>query len=137
MAIYVNGIPVAGRGRQGAQGPPGPVGPAGPQGPAGETGPIGPAGPAGPEGPPGPQGPQGEPGENGVTSFNARTGAVTPQAGDYTAGMVGARPDTWTPTAADVGAVTGQGVQTIQVITQEEYDALTEKSGTTMYIIKE
>lgn len=123
MAIYVNGIPVAGRGRQGAQGPPGPVGPAGPQGPAGETGPIGPAGPAGPEGPPGPQGPPGEPGENGVTSFNARTGAVTPQAGDYTAEMV--------------GAVTGQGVQTIQAMTQEEYDALTEKSGTTMYIIKE
>ena len=113
MAIYVNGILAAGRGRQGAQGPPGPVGP------------------------PGPQGPQGEPGENGVTSFNDRTGAVTPQAGDYTAGMVGARPDTWTPTAADVGAVTGQGVQTIQAMTQEEYDALTEKSGTTMYIIKE
>ena len=67
MAIYVNGIPVAGRGRQGAQGPPGPAGPAGPQGPAGETGPIGPAGPAGPEGPPGPQGPPGESGSPGVT----------------------------------------------------------------------
>ena len=76
-------------------------------------------------------------GASGVTSFNGRTGTVTPQAGDYTAGMVGARPDTWTPTAADVGAVTGQGVQTIQAMTQEEYDALTEKSGTTMYIIKE
>lgn len=41
----------------------------------------------------------------GVTSFNGRTGAVTPQTGDYTAEMVGARPSTWTPTAADVGAV--------------------------------
>lgn len=41
----------------------------------------------------------------GVTSFNGRTGAVTPQSGDYTATMVGARPDTWTPSAADVGAV--------------------------------
>ena len=38
--------------------------------------------------------------EGGVTSFNSRTGAVTPQAGDYTADMVGARADTWTPTAA-------------------------------------
>ena len=43
--------------------------------------------------------------EAGVTSFKGRTGAVTPQEGDYTADMVGARPDTWTPTAADVGAV--------------------------------
>ena len=76
-------------------------------------------------------------GASGVASFNGRSGAVTPQSGDYTAGMVGARPDTWTPTAADVGAVTGQGVQTIQAMTQEEYDALTQKSGTTMYIIKE
>ena len=43
--------------------------------------------------------------EAGVTSFKGRTGAVTPQEGDYTADMVGARPDTWTPSAADVGAV--------------------------------
>ena len=79
--------------------------------------------------------------EGGVTSFNSRTGAITPQAGDYTAEMVGAvsdsdvgvangvatldasgklnatqkptytadevgaRPNTWTPTASDVGAV--------------------------------
>ena len=43
--------------------------------------------------------------EGGVTSFKGRTGAVTPQEGDYTADMVGARPDTWTPSATDVGAV--------------------------------
>ena len=43
--------------------------------------------------------------EAGVTSFKGRTGAVTPQEGDYTAGMVGARPDTWTPTASEVGAI--------------------------------
>lgn len=41
----------------------------------------------------------------GVTSFNGRTGAVTPQTGDYTAEMVGARPSTWTPTASEVGAI--------------------------------
>ncbi len=45
---------------------------------------------------------------SGVTSFKGRTGIVTPQSGDYTAEMVGARPDTWTPTAADVGAVTAE-----------------------------
>lgn len=43
--------------------------------------------------------------EAGVVNFNGRTGAVTPQAGDYTADMVGARPDTWTPTADEIGAV--------------------------------
>lgn len=43
--------------------------------------------------------------EGGVISFKGRTGAVTPQEGDYTADMVGARPDTWTPSASDVGAV--------------------------------
>ena len=43
--------------------------------------------------------------EAGVTSFKERTGAVTPQEGDYTADMVGARPSTWTPTASDVGAI--------------------------------
>lgn len=43
--------------------------------------------------------------DTGVTSFKGRTGAVTPQEGDYTADMVGARPSTWTPSAADVGAV--------------------------------
>lgn len=43
--------------------------------------------------------------DTGVVTFNGRTGTVTPQTGDYTADMVGARPDTWTPSAADVGAV--------------------------------
>ena len=43
--------------------------------------------------------------DTGVTTFNGRTGAVTPQNGDYTAEQVGARPSTWTPSAADVGAV--------------------------------
>ena len=42
----------------------------------------------------------------GVITFNGRTGTVTPQSGDYTADMVGARPNTWTPSAADVGALT-------------------------------
>lgn len=47
-----------------------------------------------------------------VSSVFGRTGEVTAQAGDYTAAQVGARPDSWMPSAADVGAVdgaTGQG----------------------------
>ena len=47
-----------------------------------------------------------------VSSVFGRAGDVTAQAGDYTAAQVGARPDSWMPSAADVGAVdgaTGQG----------------------------
>ena len=58
-----------------------------------------------------------------VLSFKGRTGVVTPQNGDYTAEMV--------------GAVAGSGVQTIQALTQEEYDALTVKDASTLYVIKE
>lgn len=46
-----------------------------------------------------------DPPATGVTSFKGRTGAITPEAGDYTAAQVGARPNTWTPSASDVGAV--------------------------------
>lgn len=99
-------------GPQGAKGDPGETGPVGPRG---EQGPQGEAGPVGPQGPPGEPGKDGEgvpPGgiagqvltkqsdgdgdvswadaSGGVTSFNGRTGAVAPQAGDYTAEMVGA-----------------------------------------------
>ncbi len=102
-------------GPQGEAGPPGPEGPIGPEGKQGETGPVG------PEGPPGPQGPQGEPG--GVTSFHGRTGAVLPQAGDYT--------------AEDVAAIPAGTVRAIVSITQEEYDALEAKTETVLYLIKE
>lgn len=81
-------------GATGPQGPAGPQGDPGPTGPQGETGPTGPQGPAGPQGDPGPTGPQGPKGEKGdpggVVSFNGRAGVVVPQAGDYTADMVGA-----------------------------------------------
>ena len=39
-----------------------------------------------------------------VTTFNGRQGNVTPQSGDYTAEMVGARANTWLPTIAEIGA---------------------------------
>ena len=62
-------------------------------------------------------------GSAGVASFNGR--------------MVGARPDTWTPTAGDVGAVPAGAVASIQSLTQEEYDALAVKGTTTLYLIGE
>jgi len=73
----------------------------------------------------------------GVSSFNGRSGAVTPRSGDYTADMVGARANTWTPTAADVGAIPTGAVSNIQTLTQAEYDALAVKDPTTLYLIKE
>lgn len=137
-------------GPQGEQGPIGPQGPQGEVGPQGETGATGATGPAGPPGAGVPEG--GTDGQvltktesgtawadpsGGVTSFNGRSGVVSSQAGDYTASMVGARPDTWTPSAADVGAIPSGSVQSIQALTQEEYDALATKSDTTLYLIKE
>lgn len=47
----------------------------------------------------------GEGGFGGVESFNGRSGEVVPQAGDYTAEMVGARANDWMPTANDIGAI--------------------------------
>ena len=161
MAICVDGIKVAGFG--GRRGPPGPQGERGPIGPQGEQGEIGPPGPQGEQGTRGEAGPQGPPGERGegvpsggaagqvltktesgaswedppgsVESFNGRAGAVVPQSGDYTAEMVGARPATWTPTAAEVGAVPAGSVSAIQALTQAEYDALATKDATTIYLI--
>lgn len=59
----------------------------------------------------------------GVSSFKGRTGAVVPQFGDYT--------------AAQVGAIASGAVQTVQVLTQAEYDALSTKNASTLYLIKE
>lgn len=59
----------------------------------------------------------------GVTSFNGRTGAVVPGNEDYT--------------AADVGAIPAAAVKSVQVVTQAEYDALTTKDTSVLYLIKE
>lgn len=150
-------------GSQGPAGPPGPAGEAGPQGPKGDTGPQGPAGATGADGTPGKDATingknaialaagdnvsivTGEDGtvtisasggeSSGVTSFNGRTGAVVPGDDDYTAAMVGARPDTWTPTASDVGAIPVGDVEHMQALTQAQYDALTAKDAKVLYLI--
>ena len=76
--------------------------------------------------------------EAGVTSFKGRTGAVTPQEGDYTADMVGARPDTWTPSAADVGAVptsrtvNGKALSSNITLTAADVNAASPPTSTTV-----
>lgn len=130
------------KGDKGDTGATGATGPAGPAGPTGATGPQGPAGTSGSTGPQGPAGPGvptgGTAGQvltknsgtnydtkwttpaTGVTSFNGRTGAVSPASGDYTAAQVGAVPTSRTVnskalssnislTAADVGALPTSG----------------------------
>lgn len=91
-------------------GPQGPQGPAGPKGNKGDTGAAGPQGPAGPKGDPGDTpyiGGNGNwwtgttdtgvsasgGGSSGVSSFNGRTGDITPASGDYSVSQVtGAAP---------------------------------------------
>lgn len=177
----------------GTPGPKGDKGDTGEQGPAGPSGPSGADGQKGADGKSAYEiavqhgftgsetewlaslkGDKGDPGESGtggggdvvtgVTSFNGRDGTVVPQTGDYTAAMVGARPDTWIPTAADIGAVptsrtingkalsgpislsasdveaipsSSTSVKAILKTTQASYDALTTKVATTLYLIPE
>lgn len=108
MAIYAKlkgsteRIKVAGSGAKGDKGDTGPQGPKGDTGPQGPQGPKGDTGPTGPQGPKGDTGPAGPAGAGGVTSFKGRTGAVTPQSGDYTADMVGFTPGETGMTATDV-----------------------------------
>lgn len=66
---------------------------------------------------------EGGSGAAGVSSFNGRAGAVLPASGDYTAAMVGAIP------SGDVSVA--------KKVTQAEYDALTQKDPTTLYLIVE
>ena len=76
--------------------------------------------------------------EGGVTSFNGRTGAITPQSGDYTAEMVGARADTWTPSASDVGAVpttrtiNGKALSSNITLTADDVNAASPPTSTTV-----
>lgn len=125
------------QGPPGLQGVAGPAGANGAQGPQGKPGLAGASGADGEDGAtftpsvseagvlswtndkglpnPDPVNIKGPPGEGGgttagVSSFNGRTGVVVPASGDYTATMVGARPSTWMPTAADVGAATMEQV---------------------------
>ena len=99
-----------GTGTQGPAGPPGPQGEEGPQGPAGQDGETGPQGPAGPKG---------DPGEDGL---NGNTGPM---------GLQGLKGD-----KGDPGSLTGD-VTVLDRITQAQYDALTTKVNTTLYIIPE
>lgn len=99
-------------GSQGPKGDPGETGPKGDKGDKGDTGETGPQGPQGEQGPEGPQGEQGIKGADGYTPVKG-TDYFTPEdidavatkaAGKVTPEGIGARPDTWLPTIAEIGA---------------------------------
>lgn len=56
---------------------------------------------------------------------------------NLTASNVGARSSSWVPSPAQVGAIPADPVAAMSVLTQAEYDALTAKDATTLYLIKE
>lgn len=87
------------------------------------------------------------PPDTGVTTFNGRTGAVSPQTGDYTAAMVGAVPTSRTVNgqaltrnitldAGDVGAVptsrtvNGKALSSNITLTADDVGATESQSGT-------
>lgn len=85
--------------------------------------------------------PQGGSGVSGVSSFNGRTGAVVPKTGDYTAADVGAATVEQLGEKADKSALanfvyTAQGINTIHLCTQSEYDA-SDKNASILFLIKE
>ena len=114
------------QGIQGPQGEQGIQGEKGDKGDKGDTGAQGPQGEQGVQGPEGPQGPAGVAGANGKsayqtaveagyagteTAFNEALKDVPGHIANkdnphgVTAAQVGARPNTWTPSASDVGAI--------------------------------
>lgn len=118
--------PAGAQGPAGPQGVQGPVGPQGEQGVPGQTGAQGVPGAQGPIGPEGPQGPAGVAGKDGKsayqtavesgyagteTAFNQALkdvpGHIASKTNPHgvTAAQVGARPNNWVPTAAEVKAI--------------------------------
>lgn len=126
-------------GQQGIQGPIGPRGLQGEQGETGATGPVGPAGPGVPEG--------GTAGQilSKKTASDYDTEWIDPPDGgggtfqetDPTVPAWAKQPTKPTYTAQEVGAIPSDAVEAVQVLTEAEYTALSTKSATTLYLIKE
>ena len=107
---------------------PGPQGPQGLQGLKGDKGEVGPQGLQGPKGDKGDTGPQGPQGERGLQ------GEQGPQGERGLQGEQGPRGEKGEP--GDGGNAESVNGISIMVLTQSEYDSLSTKSETTLYIIK-
>ena len=138
-------------GEQGPQGIQGEQGPKGDKGDTGEQGPKGEKGDAGEQGPQGIQGIQGEKGDAGEQGPKGDTGATpnitigtvtTLAAGsNATASITGDTPNLTLnlgiPKGANGGNSSTVGGYGIWTGTQAEYEAISTKSSTTLYFIKE
>ena len=67
--------------------------------------------------------------EGGVTSFNSRTGAITPQAGDYTAEMVGAVSESDVGVANGVAELDSTGKVPASQLPSMDYISTSEKGA--------
>lgn len=116
------------KGDPGTPGATGATGPAGPQGPKGDTGLPGATGPVGPAGPAGPKGDSGVTGPQGPTGGTGATGPGLPTGGGSSALLA-------KKTSADYDYQWISALPLIWAGTQAQYDALTPKVATTLYII--
>ena len=117
--------PKGDKGDKGDAGEVGPVGPQGLQGEKGEKGDTGATGPKGDKGDTGLQGPQGERGLQGEQGPQGERGLQGEQGPQGEKGEPG-----------DGGNAESVNGISIMVLTQSEYDLLSTKSETTLYIIK-
>ena len=107
------------------------------QGPQGEKGDTGATGPKGDKGDTGLQGPQGEKGDTGATGpkgDKGDTGLQGPKGDKGDTGLQGPKGEKGEP--GDGGNAESVNGISIMVLTQSEYDLLSTKSETTLYIIK-
>ena len=123
------------QGEQGPQGPKGDKGDTGEQGPKGDKGDKGDPGEQGPQGIQGEQGPQGPKGNDGLTTKVKVNGTTYTQSN----GLITLPNYPTAPTSlpADGGNANTVGGYTIWTGTQAQYNAISNKSSTTIYLIKE
>ena len=123
------------KGDPGGQGPRGEQGEIGPQGPKGDKGDKGDPGEQGPQGIKGEQGPQGPKGNDGLTTQVKVNGTTYTQS----SGLITLPNYPTVPTSlpADGGNAATVGGYTIWTGTQAQYNAISSKSSTTIYFIKE
>lgn len=123
------------QGEQGPQGSKGDKGDTGEQGPKGDKGDKGDPGEQGPQGIQGEQGPQGPKGNDGLTTKVKVNGTTYTQSN----GLITLPNYPTIPTSlpANGGNANTVGGYTIWVGTQAQYNAISNKSSTTIYFIKE
>jgi len=114
-------------------------GPVGPQGATGATGPQGPQGPQGATGATGATGPQGETGATGATGATGPGVATGGTTGQGLLKNSGTNFDTvWGGVVQSNPAIVASStaISNCVALTQAQYDAISPKQATTLYIVR-